>query len=213
MDAIRIHFASSASDASSPSKETAETRAKEIARLVHRDPRNFEKLQEEICCKHPDSWLDGQDHTPALARALFNLAVGEIASEPVEDFGSFLVPKRLEPSSLSEPTLSQFELPNREYPDMEFWVSDGRFSEADLRASAEHIDKQLDLNDRARSVFMALHQRLELSHLPAGQARVAEYRRLLEDVEQLLGEERYAKYINLLHKHCADLLLHASAHN
>ena len=96
-------------DSDPSSLRATRARAESLTRELGADPSRFEQLQAQLCCEGVQRWRDGV-RSAVLTRALLQLDIGEIASEPVRDGAEFLIPKRLDPGPLVTHQLS-FELP------------------------------------------------------------------------------------------------------
>lgn len=115
MTAIQLSYDSSLPDSDPSSFRRTREQAQSLARQLAMDPGRFDALQAEFCCAGVQRWREGS-RAPVLGRALLELDIGEIASEPVRDGAEFLIPKRLDPGSYAPPPLS-FELPSPDGPE------------------------------------------------------------------------------------------------
>ena len=200
MHAIRVRFTPAHPD----SKAAAWTRAREVAELLRRDPAQFTALQDRICCRAPERWFEGQEDLPSLSRGLDRLAVGEIASEPIEQIQAFVVPRRLDPKQLPARPSATSTLPAPDRPNVEFFVEVAQLSRRHFSALAQSFVERSSLGAARSGALIELHER-ELG--TDAEQRINGYRSLLAGVEQLLGPSEYARYLEQHDTYFAGILL------
>jgi len=94
MEAIELGFV--ATDAAA--KAAALLSAREMLNTIRKDPQRFDQLRKERCCATPRQWLEGDDEHK-LSDVVAALEFGEISAEPVEQFASIVIPRRVRPES------------------------------------------------------------------------------------------------------------------
>lgn len=114
MEAIKLAFG--------PGDATAKREAYELARRIlgqlKQQPARFGELRKKYCCPEPESWFEGRD-APGLSRAVARLELGAIASEPVEQYATWVIPKRIDPKELPILPEATFQLPSPPRPKLE----------------------------------------------------------------------------------------------
>jgi hypothetical protein len=105
MEAIELGFA--ATDPAA--KAAALLSARSMMSAIRKDPQRFDQLRKEHCCARPRQWLEGEDEL-RLSDVVATLRFGEISAEPVEQFASIVIPRRVHPA----PAVAMLDVPSPE---------------------------------------------------------------------------------------------------
>jgi hypothetical protein len=116
MTAIELAFAAGDPE----SKRATYELALQTIEVVKKDATRFDEFRRKYCCAEPERWLDGRAE-PGLSRALAHLDLNEIASVPVERFGGWAIPKRIDPKEMAPALATKFQVPTPERPKLD-WV-------------------------------------------------------------------------------------------
>jgi parvulin-like peptidyl-prolyl isomerase len=159
MRAVQIPYDPTQNDDQEHSRAGALRLATDLARQLRADPSKFDGLLRQYCCDKTDQWTLGRGPV-GVSPALDRLSFGEIAADPVEANWSYVIPQRIDPSSLPDPPPPLYELPSPKGPDLETLVKSGngavlaiytRFFATDLqkllslpRAEVEEIAHQIE---------------------------------------------------------------------
>jgi hypothetical protein len=159
MEAIVLAFA--AGDARS--KREALTLAQGLSRAVKERPSRFDELRAKYCCRNTESWQEGRDD-PALSQTLAKLEPGEIPDTPLLRFGTWVIPKRIDPSRLPVAPVTRFAVPAPERPTLEWILS----SLSERRLAQEIVEvaganPSFATNDRRRDLLQRVQRNAEVA--------------------------------------------------
>jgi hypothetical protein len=159
MEAITLAFATG----DSQSKREALKLAEDLIRIVKKSPSRFDGLRAKYCCRNAESWQEGRDD-PALSQTLAKLALGEIDDTPLLRFGTWVIPKRIDPSRLPVPPDAQFAVPAPERPTLEWILS----SLSERRLAQEIVEfagaqPGFETADRQRDLLQRVQRRAEVA--------------------------------------------------
>jgi hypothetical protein len=159
MEAISLAFAAG----DSRSKRDALKLAQDLVRVVKKSPSRFDGLRAKHCCLKPESWQEGRDD-PALSQTLAKLALGEIADTPLLRFGTWVIPKRIDPSQIPVPPVVRFAVPAPERPTLE-WIlsslSELRLAQEIVELAGAHPD--FATSDRQRDLLQRVQRSAEMA--------------------------------------------------
>lgn len=207
MTAIRLPFERNAPADQSSSRASSLARARSMARRVAEEPAAFAALQEESCCRFVEQWPEGRG-SPVLTAALRGLEIGRVAEQPMEAEASWVIPRRLAPRPV-ESLPTRFALPAPYVPDLAFHIPNlpPQVRDAQLQRVAKKARAALGLTGATWDQFLKLHEPLPLDPQHETSDMPAKHARRMEAVQQLLGDEPYARYVALVQRHFAELLL------
>jgi hypothetical protein len=211
MSAVQIQYDPSLPDEQEHSRAGALRLANELARQLRLDPSQFDRLRKRYCCDEAEQWTAGRGPVgvdPVLERLTF----GQIADKPVEANWSYIVPKRIDPSTLPEPPPPNYELPTPKGPDLETIVrnADGKLMALYTRNFSGELDKLLPL-PKAR--IDEVRRRLDLlaasfeSPGEEGLARTQSLHATLSELQTQLGPKDYAVFDAALWGYCTRMVL------
>lgn len=179
--------------------------AREIAAQVARDPDRFDQFRKQYCCAEPRRWSEGRDDR-SLGRAVGALRLAQIASDPVPQYATILIPKRVDPRALPDPPPTTFELPAPTRLSVEQLltaVSMRRIIE-ELVAIARD-GTRIELNEQQQRLLAELNAELGEGHEAPSKDSFA------ERVNALLGAGKSNAYRDLLEVRLSRLVLPATS--
>jgi len=193
---IRYHFNPDDEHA----KQGALGLARDMSEALKRSPEDFDELRRVNGFWDTERWSEGRDE-PGLTEAVTPLQFGQITDEPVPQYDSFAIAKRVDPAQLPPEPEMQFDVPKPQAPDLVGVVAQdpGREIEPEFRAVAEQARTDLGLTEEEERSLVALSQPFPLLLQP--QERITALQELLSKAERLLGSEKFAAYRRLLDVH------------
>jgi hypothetical protein len=208
---VRLGFNPEAPDEDATSRRSVLATATRLAATLQKRPELFDRLSREYCCETTERWTDGRG-SPPLTSALEQLSDRQITPNPVRDAFSFMILKKLAPEAIEKRT-TRHDLPSPEAPDVAYLISHyaGDFPLRQLESIAIRARAELALDETDATPLMLLHRAEGQFNPSASPAeRNASYRKLLADVQRLLGAERYQRYVAIVNSHFEALLLDRS---
>ena len=175
-------------------------RAKNIVRILRRNPEEFPRILEGHCCRAPERWVDGHGD-PILTSSTEALRVGEVTPAPVrvEDF--WVVAQRIDPESACPRPRPIWGLPSPSSIDLETIVrgNDSAQLAAEM-ANLAPVVASLSLPQAEQSAFTGSLERFrtELSAATTPDARVRVYRQNLNAIRASLSESAYSRVVSLI---------------
>jgi hypothetical protein len=177
-----------------------------IAGELRREPGRFEVYQRELCCTGTETWQEGQGSV-LQEQVLARLQVGGIASAPTRLEGNrYALLRRVAPGAWS-PEPVRFDLPAPERPSLAEFVAHAPASQIAALGQTTARDLALDGDDTQR--LMAAHdveQQFAATRSKQGRWRV--FSNVRQEVERLLGPQRFADYTAIVDRFVEHELLH-----
>jgi parvulin-like peptidyl-prolyl isomerase len=210
MARIELRFDSSLPDTDPGSRKATEEKARSLAVLLAADPKRFSELQREYCCKVVARVIEGRYLAPVEA-ALARLEIGEVSRTPVPFYGGYMIIQRVDPSLLTAPPTTSFDLPSPAEPDLAYLlrVHDASFVENHWKVVGEQAQALLGLAEPVSGQL--LHE-----HEMAGQLQgksPAEKLKVLEEqqarIQKLLEPTQHVRYRQVLNQSIEPLLFNA----
>jgi hypothetical protein len=136
-------------------RAAAKAEIESLARSLRRDPGSFDKFRLQRCCELSEVWTVGQVPS-AVAAAVSELKIGEIARKPIEVPDLFILPRRIDPASATQPPARVFDIPEPEAPDYLGLIStnEGAPLAREARQLSEEVRRALRLDpDRDKKVW------------------------------------------------------------
>jgi hypothetical protein len=184
-------------------RATALASARAAAKIVAADPARFDELGPT----RVQQWQSGQE-LPALSVAFQQLEIGQFTPAPVTSEYGFLIAQRLAPEA-GQPPRYTTELPAPSEPDVPHLFHDLSASEgaAFLSSLATEAQQLLGLADPVAPRLRALHEqgrRLD-DNMPT--TRLGILNEIFDGTRELLGDELFARYRELLNRRAVAVLL------
>jgi hypothetical protein len=135
---LSVPFSPTQSPNSAGSRDTQLRLVRSLLDHIATDPAQFDLFRQRYCCAEPIRWQDGRG-PPALSKAVDTLGMGATSTEPIESRDTFIIAKRIEPSSVpSDEVSGAFDLPRPAVASLDNIVksSDGRGVAGQVRAIA-----------------------------------------------------------------------------
>jgi hypothetical protein len=168
-------------------------------------PERFEEVQKAACCANVLYSEEGRELTPIDLEVL-RLAPGQISKQPLQLQRRHVIVKRLPFAALPRPNI-QFELPQPKQADLARFASRDGLGERMLERVRHSVDA-LKLPSDVAQRLLALHDiDGQLARDPSMDARRAVFLKLLDDVEELLREHDYPRYVSILDRYLEGELL------
>jgi hypothetical protein len=208
MDSIRLPFDPARFAPDPLAKPVVQTKATELVRLLREEPSRFLELKKGNCCDYVEQWQEGRSY-PTLTTALLSLRVGEVASEPIESLGTYVIAKRVPPQPRAAAIITN-ELPSPEAPDIIAFLRsrDAAFVRNELQKLGDEVSATLSLSEAAAAEVRRLHRAETLfAQLGTSDSRVEAFKLLLGDVERVLDSTTYTNYLTLVNAHFERVLL------
>jgi hypothetical protein len=207
MTGIGIRFELDVPDAAPNSRVSASRLANELADQIRRDPRRFEALQSQYCCKGVTRFREGRAF-PGVARAFEHMAIGEVATVPIEAAGQFIIPRRVQLDGDAAPPVS-VDLDFAGPADADYLLShmDAPTARAQLAEVLTQVIASQNLDGERAARLRELHERPWQSGAPSQSEREEALAALASPLEQLLGPAGYSSYLSLRERQLERLLL------
>jgi hypothetical protein len=177
------------------SKQAALARASEVARAIDGRPDRFDEYAREHGPIEPEQWYDGRGPT-GITSLVARLSLGEVAREPIRQYLTYVVPKRIDPTDVLPSSTTLFQLPSPEHLDLDVAMAStlGSSLEAEFRAinDGERANQRL-MDHEVRQLDDIAARFANLEH--DSTQRVVAFHYLLEKAERLLGRKRFTQYV------------------
>jgi hypothetical protein len=209
MSAIGIRFELDVPDAAPNSRASASRLANELADQIRQDPTRFEALQGQYCCRGVTRFREGRAF-PGVVRAFEHMAIGQVATVPIEAAGQFVIPRRVQLDD-DAPLPVSVDLDFVGPPDTAYLLShmDSPTARAQLEAVLTQVVARQELDGERAARLRELHERPWQSGAPSQGERQEALVALASPLEQLLGPAGYSAYVSLLERQLERLLLRA----
>jgi hypothetical protein len=201
MTAIRLPYNPKAPADAAEARQTVQTQAESIARVLRTDPSQFSRFQRDFCCSEVDQWTQGRGRV-GDSELLDGLTLGQISPKPVEIGSAFVLVQRLDPKAIPAPAPLRFELPSPAEANLSRLVRQGRPTAlARFCRDLAGIGKaDLALTGKTLTSFEDLHESMavdfEKAEAPEQKAALAESG--LDRLRKLIGTDKYAQYRRLM---------------
>jgi hypothetical protein len=211
MEAIELRFDPTASVEHAASKASVHKRALRILSDLHNDESQFARLQQQECCAGTKQWTSGRGPL-GVEPVIDRLPFGAIAAAPIESDWVFVIPRRLDPSTLPEAPKPTYELPAPASPDFDRIVaaSDGTILAGNVRMLAGELQRALHLEARRMRALKSRLDQLALSfekEWSTPEERVAGWHRALSGIRAELGPDDYARFERFLKEWATRMLM------
>jgi hypothetical protein len=197
MSSVQLGFDPAAPDGDEHSRSRVAVEARSLAQQLAADPSSMPKLEGEHCCLRPESWTRGRGLVN-VESTLERLAIGAISRDPIESGSAYVIPKRLDPSTVPEAPPAKVELPAPIAPDLDAVVrnADGAALAVRVRSLSKAAAAELRFDAAASGgligTFEELAATFEREPGPAaGPDRVNAMHEAFARLEAALGPERY----------------------
>jgi hypothetical protein len=204
MNAVTFAFDPAAPREAPSSRASILQLARSQARHLAKEPASFASLQRQYCCVGELSWTEGGEFAE-LEPVLDGLEFGGIASEPVESLRQFVIPQRLNASSLPRHDV-HFEMPSPEHADPGLVI--GRLAPTAARRLLKTIAREavrvIPLETELRARVLAFHddpwgQSLDQAPVEERSRAFLTFRTALEGE---LGRIKFSDYESILNRYC-----------
>jgi parvulin-like peptidyl-prolyl isomerase len=176
-----------------------------LAADVLGDPSKFDAFQRDYCCKEGQQWAEGRG-AAFVERALSALDYGQISPEPVSSSGAYAIVKRQQPQPTPAPA-PLLELPAPDKPDLRYLASMAQLNYR-LPVVGKLAAEQLGLEGDTAAEFVRIHVAAGPDEeAGSGAEGIARFEAFLQKVRELVGQERFGRYSELLTEHFEELLL------
>jgi len=208
MSMIQVAFDVQAKRGQLHSRDEVKQLVQSIAAALARAPSQFETFQARYCCVGAQHWNQGRG-VPPLAPALETLAVGTIATTPIEDNDTYVILRRDDPQKSPAPEI-RFELPAPSAPNLDWLVTHS--TPVGVSAFVQQITPQLvmdlALEGQQAAALTDLHQKFakSLESAASPTERVAALHATLVDMESRLGNALFQRYMAWLTARVGNLL-------
>jgi len=172
-------------------------------------PERFDELRRTVCCRDPERWYRGR--RPGFTGAVADLAIGELSAQPLREYGTFAIVRRIELESVPAPGPFSLELPSPVAPDLDEVVVyySPQAVLAELNDALQWVGKRAELSSAEIEALRA-HPVGDFSD---GRPRslAAALREFLAHAESSLRAETFALYRRRLDSQFEDHLLHRAS--
>jgi hypothetical protein len=196
---IRLRFDPNASQDNSASEKKIAALAASILKTLSQEPARFASFQEQYCCAKHERWTVGRGDTEKTA-LLEELPIGGITRKAVVLDYAYTILKRLDPAEEPPEAPLRFELPNPARPDLDQLIKsmDSSTLAKRTRDVARATLPALQLSGQQGTEFESLHDKLakEFESKPLDERQRA-FQDFHQELEQLLGREKLARYVVL----------------
>jgi hypothetical protein len=192
MEAIKLAFIPGDPE----SKRAAYEAARQTLELLKTNPRQFDEVRRKHCCAKPESWFEGRDE-PGLSRAVARLELNEMASAPVEQYATWVIPKRIDPNQVAPQLETKFLVPSPERPNLE-WVLRRLPVPLLAKEIAELAEAYpgITVSDRSRKLLQELLRLADPAQSsPSAESSVSQF---VASVHELFEEKDAAQYRTIL---------------
>jgi hypothetical protein len=206
---IRLPFDPAAPETADDSRARVLTRAEALARSYAAEPQRFGAAGELL--PTPIQWQGGRG-VPAVELQLEKLALGAVSPSPAQAEFSFQISERVAPEPIA-PVDYATELPAPAYPDVPFHLAAlpcERQREL-LRESGRLAAADLHLSRVKRAQLQKLQEGAALAEPEDPSIAIPAVQRTLDELRTLLGPSVYEKYLSVLQRELAGVVLGFSA--
>jgi hypothetical protein len=197
---IRLVYDPKAPDSSDASRRAMGQRAQSISRALQKDPEQFPRFQDSLCCTKPEIWTRGREPNTALA-TIASLREGEI-TETLESESSFIIARRIDPATIPAAIPVVFDVPAPAAPELDrlVRVTESHALAKFCRQFGEGVSSKLSLSDEVVAKLDALHTELATAFEKTDEpkARVNLLGTTFAQLRSLLGDASYREYRGLL---------------
>jgi hypothetical protein len=140
--------------------ESALAAARQLAdgllREIHDDPSRFDALRAKYCCEGVHRWNKGRGPR-GLDAVLDTLKLGEVAATPVNVDGVYVLPMRIDPSTVPPDPPPTYELPSPPRPDLGAIAraTDGHTLSLYVNLLSTETQRDIPLAEKARFTLSA----------------------------------------------------------
>jgi flavin reductase (DIM6/NTAB) family NADH-FMN oxidoreductase RutF len=145
-----------------------------------------------------------------MATVVAALKFGEIAAAPVQDSRAFVLPMRLDPTTVPAPPSVELGVPSPEHVDLEELLRRSTESQGFMRAELHQVNTAVSALATLRSeqVHALDEAAANLDAVSEREERARRFHVFLKEVENILGSESYARYFGAMQEHFDAFFVH-----